>query len=227
MYDKSFAERLDFVVDKLGGAVKACQLAKITHPTLMRWKDGTSDPKMSNILAFAKAGNVSLDWLLTGIDNVTMRETPAPTSSADDEYHYVPYYRDIIASAGGGKFSDGVIGTDDFLAFRKEWINRTSLTAKDLVALNTDGDSMLPTIPENATILVDKSKNIAKDGRIYVVRIDDRLYVKRTQWIPTGGLRLISDNSAYESFDISRQELAHGNIQVYGQVIHISYDLPH
>lgn len=60
-----------------------------------------------------------------------------------------------------------------------------------------------------------------------MVRIDDRLYVKRTQWLPKGGLRLISDNNMYESFDITKQELQQGNIQVYGQVVHISYDLPH
>lgn len=137
------------------------------------------------------------------------------------------YFKGVIASAGGGIFSDGVIGTDDFLAFRKAWVKRNGLNAKELVALNTDGDSMLPTIPEKATILVDKSKNIAKDGRIYVIRIDDRLYVKRVQWIPTGGLKLISDNAVYESFDITRQDLESENVQVYGQVIHLSYDLAH
>lgn len=197
----------------------------VSRTTLQQWENGATEVSLETLEKLALLYKVSPQYLIFGTDGDTPIETP--NTAANDEYYYVPYYRDIIASAGGGKFSDGVIGTDDFLAFRKEWINRTSLTAKDLVALNTDGDSMLPTIPENATILVDKSKNIAKDGRIYVVRIDDRLYVKRTQWIPTGGLRLISDNSAYESFDISRQELAHGNIQVYGQVIHISYDLPH
>ncbi|AWY19532.1 S24 family peptidase [Moraxella bovis] len=136
------------------------------------------------------------------------------------------YFKGVIASAGGGKFSDGVIGTDDFLAFRKEWINRTSLTASQLVAINTDGDSMFPTIPENATVLIDKSKNTAKDGRIYVIRIGEQLYVKRTQWLPTG-LRLISDNTIYDPIDLSKADLDSSDIEVYGQVVHISYDLPH
>lgn len=224
MYDKNFADRLDFVVDKLGGAVKACQLAEITHPTLMRWKDGTSDPKASNLLAFAKAGGVSLDWLLTGVESTTIQ---AQTNQVDaSEYHYVPYFKGVIASAGSGKFSDGVIGTDDFLAFRKDWISRTALTAKDLVALNTDGDSMFPTIPENATVLIDKSKNIARDGRIYVVRIGEQLYIKRIQWLPTG-LRLISDNTIYDPIDLSKADLDSSDIEIYGQVVHISYDLPH
>lgn len=137
------------------------------------------------------------------------------------------YFKGVIASAGGGKFSDGVIGTDDFLAFRKEWINRTSLAASQLVAINTDGDSMFPTIPENATVLIDKSKNTAKDGRIYVIRIGEQLYIKRTQWLPTG-LRLISDNKElYDTIDLTHTDLKSSNVEIYGQVVHISYDLPH
>lgn len=195
-----------------------------SRSTLQQWEAGSTETPISVIEQLAKLYKVSPQHLIfgTGGDNISTLESPA-----NDEYYYVPYYRDIIVSAGGGKFSDGVIGTDDFLAFRKDWINRTNLVASELVALNTDGDSMLPTIPENATILVDKSKCIAKDGRIYVVRIDDRLYVKRIQWVLGGGLRLISDNSVYDSLDITRQDLEHGNVQVYGQVIHISYDLPH
>ncbi|STZ63893.1 Uncharacterized HTH-type transcriptional regulator HI_1476 [Moraxella lacunata] len=219
--------RLTQAREKAGLArAEVAKAVNIGTTTLQQWEVGNREASIETLEQLAKLYHVSPQHLIFGTDSDSV-PTPIADSSADDDYYYVPFYRDIIASAGGGKFSDGVIGTDDFLAFRKDWINRTSLTAKDLVALNTDGDSMLPTIPENATILVDKSKNIAKDGRIYVVRIDDRLYVKRTQWIPTGGLRLISDNSTYESFDISRQELAHGNIQVYGQVVHISYDLPH
>lgn len=213
-------ERLDLSRDDV---VLMSQKA-FSRSTLQQWEGGVTEPSVSSLKTLAQIYNVSPQYLIFG-DTQMHHST---TKQADnDEYCYVPYYRDIIASAGGGKFSDGVIGTDDFLAFRREWVSRTNLTISTLVALNTDGDSMLPTIPENATILVDKSKNVAKDGRIYVVRIDDRLYIKRTQWIPTGGLRLISDNNVYESFDITRHDLEHGNIQVYGQVVHISYDLPH
>lgn len=196
-----------------------------SRSTLQQWEAGSTEPPISAIGQLAHLYKVSPQYLIFGTDGDTPIETP--NTAANDEYYYVPYYRDIVASAGGGKFSDGVIGTDDFLAFRRDWINRTNLVATELVALNTDGDSMFPTIPENATILVDKSKNIAKDGRIYVVRIDDRLYVKRTQWLPTG-LRLISDNKElYDPIDLTRADLNGSDVEIYGQVIHISYDLPH
>ncbi|MGP1606452.1 MAG: XRE family transcriptional regulator [Moraxella sp.] len=198
----------------------------ISRTTLQQWENGATEASLEALDNLAKLYKVSPQYLIFGTENGNTINSSTQTGD-NERYYYVPYYKDIVASAGGGKFSDGVIDTDDFLAFRKDWIHHSNLVANKLVALNTDGDSMLPTIPENATIIVDKSKDIAKDGRIYVVRIDNRLYVKRTQWIPTGGLRLISDNPIYESFDITRQELENGTIQIYGQVIHISYDLPH
>lgn len=85
---------------------------------------------------------------------------------------------------------------------------------------------MSPTIPDGSTLVIDRSRNYPKDGKIYVIRIDDRLYVKRVQWILNGGLRLISDNKFYEPLDISRSELEQGNIEVIGQIIHTSHDYP-
>lgn len=231
MNAKNFSDRLDFAISKVGNIGDMVKAANISYTTISRWKEG-SDPKMSNLIALADIANVNLDWLMTGRGtpdggvSITDEQTNSKHTN-QDEYCHVLYYRNIAASAGGGSFSDGVVETGDYLAFRKDWVNANGFKVKDLVALTTSGDSMLPTIPENATILIDKSKNSPRDGRIYVVRIDDRLYVKRIQWIPTGGLRLISDNHVYESFDITRQQLEQGDIQVYGQVVHIAYDLPH
>lgn len=77
MNAKMFEKRLLECVDKIGGVGKACEAAGITYTTLTRWKDGTSDPKMSNILAFAKAADVSLDWLIFG-------DTDTPSAPATD-----------------------------------------------------------------------------------------------------------------------------------------------
>ncbi len=227
MNAKNFSDRLDFAISKVGNIGDIVRSINISYTTISRWKEG-ADPKVSNMVALAEIAGVNLDWLLTGkgTPNGTT-DAPAICQPVDDDYDYVPYADDVFASAGGGRFNDGVVGTDRYLAFRKDWVRANGFNAKDLVAINTDGDSMLPTIPENATVLVDKSKNVAKDGRIYVVRIDDQLYVKRIQWLPKG-LKLISDNKdIYGAIELSKADLADSHIQIYGQVVHISYDLPH
>ena len=85
---------------------------------------------------------------------------------------------------------------------------------------------MEPTIPDGATILVDSSRIEPLDGKIYVIRIDDRLWIKRVQWILGGGLRLISDNRIYSDIDISKADLEHADVQICGQVVYVSYDFP-
>lgn len=218
---KDFADRIDFVVEKIGGIGKACSAIGVSYPTIGRWKDGTSDPKMSNLKAFAEVANISLDWLVFGTGEST---TSSPTNNTNDEYAYIPAY-DIEASAGHGSFTEGTTTPQKHLAFRQHWIKARGLHPKDLAVIFTKGDSMTPTIPEGSAVVIDQSKNQALDGKIYVIRIDDRLYVKRTQWLIGGGLRLISDNQRYQPLDITPNEWQNEQIQICGQVIHASYDL--
>lgn len=294
MHANYLSERLDEAVKKIGNIGQACEAAGITYTTLTRWKDGTSDPKVSNIVAFAQAAGVSLDWLLLGEEKTetdtssalqfnkeqwqrfetTLKKlgdtktihiitntpphtiqnwhnhTQTPTmpqlieitkltqTSLDwlllgttttqpttNEYAYIPAY-DIEASTGAGIFNEDTTKPTRHLAFRTNWLNDKKLQIKNLAVIYTKGDSMMPTIPEKSAVLIDRSRNQALDGRIYVIRIDDRLYVKRTQWLPTG-LRLISDNKElYTPIDITKAELEHDNIEIIGQVIHVNYDLP-
>lgn len=86
---------------------------------------------------------------------------------------------------------------------------------------------MEPTIPNDATILVDTSYNDVIDGGIFVLHIDNRIFVKRTQLQPNGDLTLISDNPRYDTITITEKALIQDTVRVYGQVVHISYDLPH
>ena len=227
MYIKEFAERIDIAIDKIGGVGKASSIIGVSNPTIGRWKDGSSDAKLSNIAAFAKAANVSLDWLIFGDTEAQSPQQLAPDSEAvnDDGYNYIPAY-DIAVSAGHGMFSDGAEQPSKHLAFRKRWVQARNLDPKCLAVLFTEGDSMTPTIPESAAIVIDRERTTALDGKVYVIRIDDRLYVKRTQWIPTGGLRLISDNKAYDTFDITKEDMQANDIEICGQVIHACYDLP-
>lgn len=152
-------------------------------------------------------------------------DTSEPPTIHDDEYVLIPAY-DIAVNAGHGMFSDGATNPSKHLAFRKRWVQARNLSPQCLAVLFTEGDSMVPTIPENSAIVIDRERNNALDGKVYVIRIDNRLYVKRTQWIPTGGLRLISDNKAYDSFNITKDDMQANDIEVCGQVIHASFDLP-
>lgn len=222
MYDKEFAKRIQIAVNKIGNEKMVNTILNISAPTIGRWKDGTSDPKMSNMVALAKASGVSLDWLLMGQGEI---ETEQQTTDNNNEYYYIPVY-DIEVSAGHGLFSDGATKPKKHLAYRKDWIDRKGLDPQMLAVVYNSGDSMENTIPDQASMLINLAKKQVLDGKIYVLRIEDRLYVKRTQWMPViGSLRIISDNPIYESFDISKQDLQNEILEVCGEVIHVGYDI--
>lgn len=200
--------------------------------TLQQWETGTREASIETIGKLAELYCVSSQYLIFGevSPSPSHVSTPQPPDSADsdttsDDYVYIPAY-DIEVSAGHGSVCFTDAEPHKHLAFRQRWITARGLQADALAALFTRGDSMTPTIPEGAAVIIDQTRNQALDGKVYVIRIDDRHYVKRVQWLIGGGLRLISDNKLYDPLDITKDDMAANNIQICGQVIHASYDLP-
>ncbi|MDM1546154.1 helix-turn-helix transcriptional regulator [Ignatzschineria indica] len=88
------------------------------------------------------------------------------------------------------------------MAFRKYWIdNILGICAKALIVIGVKGDSMEGEINNGDIILINKEDNALLNG-IYVIRIEGDLIVKRIQRLPGGIIKVISANSAYESFEI-------------------------
>lgn len=72
-----------------------------------------------------------------------------------------------------------------------------------MALLRLEGDSMMPTLPPNARLLVQASTQF-KEGQIVLCRLDDELFVKRLQKQPE--LKLLSDNKAYEPIALSNKD---------------------
>lgn len=205
--------------------VNVADLIEIGTTTLQQWETGSREASIETIGKLAKLYKSDPQTIIFGSTDAGDIDSQLPHDKPANEYVNIPAY-DIKASAGHGMFSEGTRDSDRHLAFRKRWITSKGLEAEKLAVLFTEGDSMTPTVPEGAHIVIDRTKNKAMDGKVYVIRIDDRLYVKRTQWLIGGGLRLISDNKQYDALDITPNDMEAGSIEVCGQVIHAAYDLP-
>lgn len=107
----------------------------------------------------------------------------------------IPVYDEVFASAGAGRLNDECISF--YLHFEKAFLKSYfKLTnTEHLALLRLEGDSMMPTLPPNARLLVQASTQF-KEGQIVLCRLDDELFVKRLQKQPE--LKLLSDNKAYE-----------------------------
>ena len=77
---------------------------------------------------------------------------------------------------------------------------------------------MYPTIEGGDCLVVDKSKTDIYDGKIYCVRIQDKLYAKRLQFLPPNKVNVISDNPKYKPFEVDLSKELDYDFAVVGEV---------
>ncbi len=184
---------------------------------------GTS--KFSNELA--NALNVSVEWLMVGIDpnNNLIPQTNTVAILGDGDrsktHKQIPIY-DIRLSAGKGNAVWIVREQeDDPLFFRKGWFKARRLNPDSLKGLYVRGDSMEPYLFNHDTVLIDIDDTDITDGEVYALIFKDKFYVKELQNID-GEVKIISHNKEkYEPMQTQKgEETQYGNyFQVLGKVV--------
>ena len=87
-------------------------------------------------------------------------------------------YYDLSASAGNGCFND--IENYEILNIGEDFLNKIGITNYDNIAIiRAKGNSMYPTIHDGDLLFVDINKKEVYNDRIYIIREDDLLKVKR------------------------------------------------
>lgn len=133
----------------------------------------------------------------------------------------VPFYN-AFASAGFGAINTDVYKPDDYIGLSQQWLTQRGLNRNGLMFIMASGDSMYPTINDGDMLLINRNATTPRDGKIYVVRSGEQLWVKRVQGI-INGIRLISDNKAiYSPIDVYFDESL--DFEVIGQVVFIGRD---
>ena len=124
------------------------------------------------------------------------------SNSHSNDLVKIPVFDDVYASAGHGLINEEHIS-------RHIEVDKASLRAyfgltsfNDLSIINARGNSMLPTIPPNCQLLI--QKGLPREEQICVTRIDDELYIKRLQKRPK--YKLISDNKSYDDIDLEGED---------------------
>ncbi|MDQ2192765.1 MULTISPECIES: LexA family transcriptional regulator [Vibrio] len=79
------------------------------------------------------------------------------------------------------------------------------------------GDSMYPTLKNGALVMVNRVEQFTGDG-VYVFRFDGQLMVKRLQF-SKHGLTVVSDNSTYKEWELSKTEISGNDFEIIGEVV--------
>ncbi len=207
--DPAFIERLRQIAAKVGSVNALARASGLSQGGLQRYMKG-GEPTRPNLISLAKAGGVSLNWLMTGEDGPDAQPT-----ADDDIYAYIPLY-DARISQGHGAWNDGIkILTK--LAFTRYSLRKKGLDPAKLAAVRVDGDSNEPLLSDGDTVMVDLSRNVLQGEAFYVIRIDDLLYAKRLQREFDGSILVISANPAYRVITVPQSQLS--SLQVIGRVV--------
>lgn len=154
-----------------------------------------------NILQLAQALGVDPNWLQFGTGSNSIATTEPEyanlVSPEDDEHHHRLDWLDVRAAAGLVEYSNA----DCPEIIQSIWLSDDGMlelvgkrSANGLRIINVPTDSMEPTIPKGAMVVLDtKTAHYTGDG-IYAFSIDGNLFIKRLQRKIKGGYLVISDN---------------------------------
>lgn len=201
--------------------------------TITNWqKRGVPTAKITSLARMVK---VLPDWLETGTGPKTLGdfgpaiETPlrpvVVVDSPDDIQHEiieVPRYT-VKASAGNGSpiLDVDTEGTPNYC--RSSWAHSHGYSPKNLFSIVATGDSMEPTIPEGASLIVHRQHDVV-NGKVHIICRRDECFVKRLYKQMDEALLIHSDNEKkYSSITVRKDDP--DQVHVVGLVVSMSTNL--
>ena len=162
---------------------------------LRQYLNGQSEPTRPALLAIARTANVSVEWLTTG--QPVARSQDSSKASAEQYSYKNP------------------------LAFETNWLQTEFPNSfENLLLTQVIDESMEPTLQVGDLVLVDTNDRDLEtvSHGIYLLKLDNRLLIKRLQCVADNTLRLLSDHPAYEAFSIQLSETPSG-LSLMGKVV--------
>lgn len=145
-----------------------------------------------------------------------LEELTCTSTNTDSKYIELDFY-DVEVNAGAGAL---VVQENqpEGIAFSRNFItNDIGVRPNNIFLMPVRGDSMIPTLQNQALIMVNRIEDFTGDG-IYVFRFDGQLMVKRLQFTKAG-LSIVSDNETYEKWELTRKEMATFDFEIIGEVV--------
>jgi DNA-binding phage protein len=208
---KEIGERIAKVADSLGGKRKLAQKAHIHETQLYKYIRATNAPSLAVISAIAAAGEVSLDWLVSGVQR-------AGVPAQAEAFLTVPRYVGLD-SARAGAWSDDLVLLDSISLNQAELQVRGLAEQRQMLFAIQLGAGCLPEpLEPGATVLIDTRRTSLEEEGLFLLKIGAaRLQVKRVQVQADGSLLLLSASARYRDIPLARE--ARGELQVAGKVV--------
>ncbi len=189
---------------------------RYTHTDISRVESGQRGLRLDGLINAAKELCVSTDYLTGLTDDPTpaaqlSRASHRPNgheevaaaagSSAKDASGAAIRFLEVVevaAAAGSGAevYDETPTGT---VPFRSDWLSRNVINPANCNVISVRGESMEPTLPDGSSIIVDRSRRELQAGRMFVMRTEEGLVVKRLGKDDKSRWEVRSDNPEWPS----------------------------
>ena len=167
--------------------------------------------RLDGLANAARELQVSTDWLLGLTDDptpypVNVDSPNSVVAETKERYDVDPEETlsrldEVAAAAGSGaEVYDETVTAK--VPFRSSWLRRNRINPRHCKIINVRGDSMEPTLPHGCQVIVDRNRKELRNGRIYVMRTEEGLVVKRVKQNAQGWW-LMSDNPTWAPLFLS------------------------
>ena len=142
-----------------------------------------------------------------------------PSGHIDDRALVPRYEVDVSGGSGLLAVSECV---EDRIGFSRAWLTRHQINAASAGLVRVKGDSMAPTVPDGALVLIDTSQARLEREGIYVFSRDGEAFVKRLVPVAPGpggvptSVVIISDGGTFPPEFVTGPPL--NDIRVTGRV---------
>ena len=171
---------------------------------------------------YADVFGVSLDWLEKGENGSDDYQLSNMALESNSNHVVIPH---LSATGSMGKGIPADLEHDTVVSqvsVNKIWIreNLSTISSPNNLSMITGyGDSMEGTFNHGDVLFVDTGIDEIKMDAVYVLNLNDELYIKRLQRKPDGSILMISDNAKYQPYTIQNGEK--DKFQVLGRIVGI------
>lgn len=203
------------------------ELADISDPAVSHYLKGINPLNAQIAAIFSRVLQVPVSEFSSRLEKEISKLTMASASNVHklpavggrSDFLVIPHL-DVAAAMGSGLARpETYVDIIEQMTVSREWLRRnvSPSSPANLAVITGLGDSMEGTFNDGDLLLVDRGVSEVKIDAIYVLALNDELYIKRLQRRPDGTLLMLSDNPKYPPYEIRNGDLA--KFHVLGRVL--------
>lgn len=149
------------------------------------------------IMFFLAQRKISINWFF-------FNQLPESLIEPTSNHIILKYQKSVHASSGAGAINYHLDTTS--LIIDKQLLDYLNANYNYTEIIKNTGDSMEPNVPDNSLVFVDKNDTYIKSKNIYLINIDNTLYIKRIK-IKDKSYYINSINNIYKDVKIEQFEI--------------------